>query len=60
MITVDGVGTFAPHRGEIDTVSFIANNPRKYKMLVSIHQPNMVGEVLVLPSIVMMATEKTT
>jgi hypothetical protein len=49
MITVDGVGTFALHRGEIYTVSFIANNPGSIRFWCSIHQPNMVGEILVLP-----------
>jgi plastocyanin len=49
IITVDGVGTFALHRGEIHTVSFIANNPGSIRFWCSLHLPNMVGEILVLP-----------
>ena len=51
IITVDGVGTFALHRGEIHTVSFIANNPGTINFFCSIHLPNMVGQILVLESI---------
>ena len=49
IITVDGVGTFALHRGEIHTVSFIANNPGTINFFCSVHLPNMVGQILVLP-----------
>jgi len=49
IITVDRVGTFALHRGEIHTVSFIANNPGTINFFCSIHLPNMVGQILVLP-----------
>ncbi|HXX99196.1 MAG TPA: hypothetical protein VEL11_19065 [Candidatus Bathyarchaeia archaeon] len=49
IITVDGVGTFALHRGEIHTVSFIATNPGTINFWCSVHLPNMVGEILVLP-----------
>lgn len=49
IITVNGVGTFALHRGEIHTVSFIANNPGSIRFWCSLHLPNMVGEILVLP-----------
>ena len=49
LITVNGVGTFALHRGEIHTVSFIANNPGTINFFCSIHLPNMVGQILVLP-----------
>ncbi|MGC2681044.1 MAG: hypothetical protein WA323_04185 [Candidatus Nitrosopolaris sp.] len=49
IITVDGVGTFSLHRGEIHTVSFIANNPGTINFFCSIHLPNMVGQILVLP-----------
>jgi plastocyanin len=49
IITVDGVGTFALHRGEIHTVSFIANNPGTINFWCSLHLPNMVGQILVLP-----------
>jgi plastocyanin len=49
IITVDGVGTFALHRGEIHTVSFIATNPGTINFWCSLHLPNMVGQILVLP-----------
>lgn len=49
LITVNGVGTFALHRGEIHTVSFIANNPGTINFFCSLHLPNMVGQILVLP-----------
>jgi len=49
MITVAGVGTFPLHRGEIHTVSFIANNPGTIRFWCSLHLPNMVGQILVLP-----------
>ena len=49
IITVDGVGTFALHRGEIHTVSFIANSPGTINFFCSVHLPNMVGQILVLP-----------
>jgi hypothetical protein len=49
IITVDGVGTFALQRGEIHTVSFIANNPGSINFFCSVHLPNMVGQILVLP-----------
>ena len=49
IITVDEVGTFALHRGEIHTVSFIANNPGTINFFCSVHLPNMVGQILVLP-----------
>jgi hypothetical protein len=49
LITVDGVGTFALHRGEIHTVSFIATNPGAINFWCSLHLPNMSGQILVLP-----------
>lgn len=49
LITVDGIGTFALHRGEIHTVSFIANNPGTISFSCHLHMPNMVGQILVLP-----------
>jgi hypothetical protein len=49
IITVDGVGTFSLHRGEIHTVYFIANNPGTINSFCSVHLPNMVGQILVLP-----------
>src|SRR5215469_13525061 len=49
IITVDGVGTFALHRGQIHTVSFMATNPGTINFWCSLHLPNMVGQILVLP-----------
>jgi hypothetical protein len=49
IITVDGVGTFALHRGEIHTVSFIPTSPGTINFFCSVHLPNMVGQILVLP-----------
>ncbi|MBV9179033.1 MAG: hypothetical protein JO297_18545 [Nitrososphaeraceae archaeon] len=49
LITVDGVGTFPLNRGEIHTVSFIANSPGTITFLCSVHLPNMIGQILVLP-----------
>ena len=49
IIIVDGVGAFFLHRGEIHTVSFIANNPGTINFFCSVHLPNMVGQILVLP-----------
>ena len=49
IIIVDGVGTFSLHRGEIHTVSFIANNPGTINFFCIVHLPNMVGQILVLP-----------
>jgi hypothetical protein len=49
IITVDGVGTFSLHRGEIHTVSFIATNPGTINFWCSLHLPNMAGQILVLP-----------
>lgn len=49
MITVDGIGTFTLLRGQIHTVSFVANNPGSIKFYCHVHLPNMVGQILVLP-----------
>jgi hypothetical protein len=49
LITVDGLGTFPLHRGEIHTVSFIANNPGTINFYCRLHLPNMAGQILVLP-----------
>lgn len=48
-ITVDGLGTFSLNRGQIHTVSFVANNPGVINFACHIHPPNMVGQILVLP-----------
>jgi plastocyanin len=49
VITVDGVGTFELMRGQIHTVSFLANNPGTINYSCHVHMPNMVGQILVLP-----------
>jgi plastocyanin len=49
VITVEGVGTFPLDRGQIHTVSFIADKPGSITYSCSVHVPNMVGEIVVLP-----------
>jgi hypothetical protein len=49
VITVEGAGTFPLDRGHIHTVSFIADKPGSIMYWCSVHVPNMVGEILVLP-----------
>jgi hypothetical protein len=49
VITVEGVGTFPLDRGQIHTVSFIADKPGSITYLCHVHVPNMVGQILVLP-----------
>src|SRR5215204_384046 len=49
VVTVDGIGTFELNRGQINTVSFVANNPGIINYVCHVHLPNMVGQILVLP-----------
>lgn len=49
MITVDGVETFPLIRGQLHTVSFVANTPGTINYTCHLHMPNMVGQILVLP-----------
>jgi len=49
VITVEGVDTFELLRGQIHTVSFVANNPGTITYTCHVHPPNMVGQILVLP-----------
>jgi hypothetical protein len=49
VITVDGMETFELMRGQIHTVSFVANNPGTINYSCHIHMPNIVGQILVLP-----------
>jgi plastocyanin len=51
VITVNGVGSFTLMRGQIHTVSFIANNPGTISYYCHVHLPNMVGQILVLPKL---------
>ena len=48
-IEVQGVDTFELTRGQIHTVSFIANSPGTISYYCHVHMPNMVGQILVLP-----------
>ncbi|HET9773832.1 MAG TPA: hypothetical protein VFP25_02495 [Nitrososphaeraceae archaeon] len=50
VITVDGVENFELMRGQINTVSFIANNTGIINYVCHVHLPNMVGQILVLPA----------
>jgi plastocyanin len=52
LITVDGVATFPLMRGQIHTVSFVANSPGTINYYCSVHLPNMAGQILVLPKAV--------
>ena len=49
VIDVQGVDTFELMRGQIHTVSFVANNPATITYICHVHLPNMVGQILVLP-----------
>ena len=48
VITVDGIGTFELKRGQMNTVSFIANNPGIINYVCHVHAPNMAGQIMVL------------
>ena len=51
IVSVDAVGKFELMRGEINTVSFVANNPGIINYLCYIHLSNKVGQkILVLPN----------
>ena len=49
LISVEGVDTFELVRGQIHTVSFVANTPGTITYICHVHLPNMVGQILVLP-----------
>ena len=49
VVSVQGVDTFELMRGQIHTVSFVANNPGTIAYICHVHLPNMVGQILVLP-----------
>ena len=49
VVSVEGVDTFELMRGQIHTVSFVANNPGTITYVCHVHLPNMVGQILVLP-----------
>jgi plastocyanin len=49
MVTVEGVDTFQLMRGQIHTVSFVADKPGTITYICHVHLPNMVGQILVLP-----------
>jgi plastocyanin len=49
VVSVEGVDTFELARGQIHTVTFVANNPGTITYICHVHLPNMVGQILVLP-----------
>ncbi|HKU33564.1 MAG TPA: cupredoxin domain-containing protein [Candidatus Nitrosotalea sp.] len=50
MITVDGIAPeFDIHRGEMKTVTFTADTVGTINFWCSMHEPNMRGEIVVLP-----------
>ena len=49
VVTVEGVDTFQLMRGQIHTVSFVADKPGSITYICHVHLPNMVGQILVLP-----------
>ena len=50
LITVDGLGApFPLLRGQVHTVSFIANSSGTINYICHVHLPNMAGQILVLP-----------
>ena len=49
VVTVEGVDTFQLMRGQIHTVSFVADKPGTITYICHVHLPNMVGQILVLP-----------
>jgi len=49
MISLEGVDNFKLPRGQIHTVSFVADKPGTISYICSVHPPNMVGQILVLP-----------
>ena len=51
VISVEGVDTFELVRGQIHTVSFVANNPGTITYICHVHLPNMVGQILVLSKV---------
>ncbi|MDE1726447.1 MAG: cupredoxin domain-containing protein [Thaumarchaeota archaeon] len=52
MITVDGIAPqFDIHRGEMKTITFTADNVGTIDFWCSMHEPNMRGEIVVLPRI---------
>src|SRR6476659_8865310 len=48
MVTVEGVDTFQLMRGQIHTVSFVADKPGSITYICHVHLPNRVGQILVL------------
>ena len=49
VISLEGVDNFKLPRGQIHTVSFVADKPGTISYICSVHPPNMVGQILVLP-----------
>jgi len=52
MITVDGIAPeFDIHRGEMKTITFTADKVGTIDFWCSMHEPNMRGQIVVLPKI---------
>ncbi len=49
VISVNGFGEFTIHRGEIHTITFIADKVGTIDYVCHVHMPNMHGQILVLP-----------
>jgi plastocyanin len=49
VVSVEGVDTFQLMRGQIHTVSFVADKAGTITYICHVHLPNMVGQILVLP-----------
>lgn len=48
-VKIDGIGNLPLNRGQIQTVFFVVNSPGTITYVCSLHLPNMVGQILVLP-----------
>jgi plastocyanin len=49
VVSVEGIDTFQLLRGQIHTVSFVADKAGTITYICHVHLPNMVGQILVLP-----------
>ena len=49
VVSVEGIDTFQLMRGQIHTVSFVADKAGTITYICHVHLPNMVGQILVLP-----------
>ena len=44
------VNSFVVERGKLTSLTFVADKPGVFKIVCTIHQPSMTGELVVLPS----------